>query len=278
MTRRGSVATAITMCVVLLGAGCTVAGSETRPKAEPTWNQEFDGPAGSSPDSDIWMVMDLAGGWGNNELQAYTPRPENVRLDGEGNLVITARQEQYVDPQGNTAEYTSARLETIEAFQYGTFEARMNVPAGQGLWSAFWLLGKGHWDVGWPKVGEIDIVEILGEVDHVNSTTHGFAEGSGHWQNGAAHSGDYGGSWHTYSATWTPEEIRFYVDGTEHHTVAKADLKPGEEWPFENPQHVIVNLAVGGDWPGAPDDTTSFPAELLIDYIRIHDSTIVQRD
>ena len=128
------------------------------------WSDEFNGAAGTSPSGSNWTAEQGGNGWGNNELQSYTNRPQNVSHDGAGNLAITARKETYTGPDGNTRGYTSARIHTKGkfSFTYGRLEARIRIPAGQGLWPAFWGLGDDVWDVGWPNCGEIDVMEALG--------------------------------------------------------------------------------------------------------------------
>ena len=140
------------------------------------WSDEFNGASGSSPSGSSWTAEQGGGGWGNNELQSYTNRPQNVSHDGAGNLAITARKETYTGPDGNRRNYTSARIHTKGkfSFKYGRLEARIKTPTGQGLWPAFWALGDDVWDVGWPECGEIDVMEQLG---HTSNQTHGNIHG-----------------------------------------------------------------------------------------------------
>jgi beta-glucanase (GH16 family) len=236
-----------------------------RPGWTLAWHDEFDGP---TLDGSRW-VPDQGGLWPNGELQFYTARPENVRIE-DGHLILEARAEEYF---GN--DYTSARLKTLgkASFRYGRIEARMQVPAGQGLWPAFWLLGETFPTEGWPGCGEIDVVEIIGrEPARAHGTVHG---SSFHGAAGisAAYTlprGVFADAEHVFAVEWEPGEIRWYVDGTRYQTVTPRDLPRPEEWPFDRPFFLIVNLAVGGTWPGDPDATTPFPARLRVDWVRVY--------
>jgi beta-glucanase (GH16 family) len=235
-----------------------------------SWSDEFNGDG--PPDRGKW-VYDLGGsGWGNNELESYTDRPENVVRRG-GMLVITARKETFRGSDGTERPYTSARLKTQGTFSqaYGKFEARMRIPRGQGIWPAFWLLGDNISSVGWPTCGEIDIMENIGKEPN---TVHGTMHGPG-YSGGQAIGASFGGpvfadDFHTFTVEWEPNVIRWYVDGTLYETRTPADLPAGAKWVFDAPMFILVNLAVGGDWPGNPDGTTSFPQELLVDYVRVY--------
>ncbi|ALJ18944.1 hypothetical protein AOA12_03080 [Microbacterium sp. No. 7] len=245
------------------------------------WAEEFAPPtSGSGVRTTEWHIDHLAGGWGNNELQAYTPRTQNLYVDRDGILHIVARKENYTDPRGNTAAYTSARIETVKVFRYGRIESRIKVPAGQGLWSAFWTLGAGHWTTGWPTVGEIDIVELLGDAAVAHAGVHAARGNGGRWNRSAdLRAADIGATtfanqWHVYAIEWSADKIEFFVDDVSYLTVARSSLRPGEQWAFDNPQHLLLNLAVGGNWPGSPDATTPFPAEMLVDWVRVYDSEI----
>jgi beta-glucanase (GH16 family) len=228
------------------------------------WSDEFDGP---SLDRRTW-VEELGGhGFGNHELQLYTARPENVRVS-DGKLVIEARRE---DREG--MRYTSARIRTagLKERTYGRYEARIRIPRGQGIWPAFWLLGADCKTVGWPRCGEIDIMENIGkEPGIVHGTMHGpgYSGAQGFGKASTLDSGAYADAFHVYAVEWEPREIRWYRDGILYHT-ARPDLVKGE-WVFEHPFFVILNLAVGGDWPGSPDATTVFPQQMLVDYVRVY--------
>ncbi|GAA4902336.1 beta-glucanase (GH16 family) [Stackebrandtia albiflava] len=241
-----------------------------------TFSDDFDGPAGTRPDPAKWRYDIGGGGWGNNELQYYTDRADNASLDGTGNLVITARRNNPSDfgCWYGTCEYTSARLLTSQTFTqaYGRFEARMKLPRGQGIWPAFWMLGNDIGDVGWPQSGEIDIMENIGREP---STVHGTLHGPG-YSGGNASGGSYtlpdgrqfADGFHTFTVDWSPNLIRWYVDGIQYSQKTPADVTG--EWVFDHPFFMIMNVAVGGNWPGSPDGSTQFPQTLVVDYVRVN--------
>ncbi|MGL3199765.1 MULTISPECIES: family 16 glycosylhydrolase [Curtobacterium] len=228
---------------------------------------EFDGAAGSAPNPSIWRYDLGAGGWGNGELETYTDSRRNSQLDGKGNLVITARREA-------DGTYTSARLKSEGTYtaQYGRVEARITIPRGQGIWPAFWMLGADIGQVGWPACGEIDAMENVGyEPTLVHGTVHGpgysGANGiSSTYRNppGAAFADDF----HVFGVDWRPDSITWTVDGTAYRTVTRADVG-SNPWVFDGPFFVILNVAVGGGWPGSPDATTRFPQQMLVDWVRV---------
>ena len=235
-----------------------------------TWSDEFDG--SGPPDPGKW-AHDLGGsGWGNNELQTYTDRLENaVRRDGS--LVITARKETFRGADGTERPYTSARLKTLGSFSqtYGKFEARMKIPRGEGMWPAFWMLGDAVVTAGWPACGEIDIMENIGkEPNTVHGTIHGPGY-SGAQAIGASLNGPvFADAFHVFTLEWEPNALRWYVDGTLYQTRTPSDLPAGARWVFDQPSFILLNLAVGGDWPGQPDASTTFPQELVVDYVRVY--------
>ena len=245
------------------------------------WSDEFDGPAGSGVDRSRWEVDKGAGGWGNNELQNYTDDPANLALDGEGHLAITGQRQQTTD-KGRDWDYTSARIESIPTASDGRIEARIMVPAGAGLWSAFWTLGKNHDKVGWPTSGEIDILETMNDTAEVNANTHASTVDSGgqeigRWQKlqTTRPANPVAGNWHTYALERKDDELRFLLDGVEFHRVRKDQLTEGQAWPFDQPQRLLLNLAVGGDWPGPPNSSTPFPSTMLVDYVRVFDTSVL---
>lgn len=239
------------------------------------WAADFSGPAGSPPPAD-W-VAETGAGWGDGELQAYTDRPANASLDGEGHLRITALREQHTDAQGRRAEYTSARLQTSEARVMTRLEARIRVPAGQGLWPAFWTLGEGIEEVGWPRSGEVDPMELVDGADILMANAHGSADGAGgRWQEpGLLVTPSLADEWHVYAVDWTPEGLEFSLDGNVYHRVSRT-RPTGQEWPFDAPQHVLLNVAVTDTRQvmdsglGPPTPQTPFPAEMLVDYVRAY--------
>jgi beta-glucanase (GH16 family) len=236
-----------------------------RPGWKLVWHDEFDG---KELDRTRWN-LDQGGLWSNAELQFYTDRPENIRVE-RGALVLEARREEYF---GN--EYTSARINTRGklSFTYGRVEARMKVPPGQGLWPAFWMLGSAFGELGWPGCGEIDVVEVVGkEPASVHATAHGasFHGAGGLHKAYTLPAGALSDAAHVYAVEWEPGEIRWYLDDVHYQTITPKDLPVPAHWPFDRPFYLILNLAVGGAWPGEPDDTTPFPARLLVDYVRVY--------
>jgi beta-glucanase (GH16 family) len=245
------------------------------------WADEFEGAANAAPAAAKW-TYDLGagfdGGWGNNELQYYTSRTQNAYLDGNGNLVIKAIKENFTGPDNVTRNYTSARLVTRGKFEttYGRIEARIKLPYGQGIWPAFWMLGTDidKPGVGWPQCGEIDIMEHIGREPF---TTYGTLHGPGyagsdglsasyHLPNGQRFSEDF----HVFAVEWSPRLIQFFVDGISYKARTPADLPPGSNWVFDYDFYLLLNLAVGGNWPGYPDVTTIFPQLMLVDYVRVY--------
>lgn len=228
------------------------------------WHDEFDG---SAINKSNWTFDLGAGGWGNGEAQKYTARPENARVEN-GNLVIEARQEKLDD-----SYYTSARLKTqgLQTFQYGRIEARIKVPAGKGLWPAFWMLGADFDGKNWPDCGEIDIMEYIGkEPDLIMGTLHGpgysGALGIGKWNRQTYNIAD---AFHTYAVEWQPGQIDWFYDGVKYHTVTRADV--GERpWVGDHPFFIILNMAVGGQLAGMIGLDTVFPTQTLVDYVRVY--------
>ena len=229
-----------------------------------TWQDEF-----TAPEVDLtnWMYELGGNGWGNAELQYYSNRSENSRIE-EGNLIIEALEEDFMGKQ-----YTSARMITKDRFTqaYGRFEARLKLPYGQGIWPAFWMLGANFSQKGWPNSGEIDIMEHIGrDPKIVYGTVHG---------PGYSGSNGVGGSYyfeeplsddfHVFAIEWEPEEIRWYIDDINYFTLTKEDV-PGE-WVYDHPFFLLLNLAVGGHWPGYPDETTIFPQQYIVDYVRVYE-------
>ncbi|MEZ4297315.1 MAG: glycoside hydrolase family 16 protein [Polyangiaceae bacterium] len=241
------------------------------------WSDEFDGPDGSAPDPVRWTVLEGGDGWGNEERQYYTQNPENVRIEG-GALVITARNEGTagLNCWYGPCQYTSARLHTKGklARQHGRVEARIHIPKGQGIWPAFWMLGSDIDQVGWPQCGEIDIMENVGKEP---STIYGSLHGPGYSGGEAISSpyslaaGQFADGPHDFAVEWEPAVIRFYADGQLYSTRTPADLPAGAPWVFEHPFFLLLNVAVGGFWPGLPDATTTFPQTMRVEYVRVYE-------
>jgi len=243
-----------------------------------TMSDDFDGAEGTPPDATMW-TYDVGGdGWGNGQLEFNTDRVENVSLDGQGHLQIVALEESYM---GN--DYTSGRIKT-QVFvcddddkkcgfdqKYGRFEARIQLPEGQGLWPAFWMLGANVDEVPWPGCGEIDVMEYQGQRP---KRVFGSLHGPG-YSGGESISGDFeldgdetfADDFHVFAVDWDPGRIVFSVDGEVYHSVNSSSV-PGD-WVFDHEFFVILNLAVGGTLGGPVGPDTVFPAKILIDYVRI---------
>lgn len=231
------------------------------------WAEEFN--YTGYPDPRIWTPEEGGGGWGNNELQYYTVNDTDNAFVENGALTITARKEII---QNN--DYSSARLITQGKFnvQYGKIEARMKLPYGQGIWPAFWMLGENFSELGWPACGEIDIMELIGGESRDN-TVHGTV----HWDNNGSHaefgssytlsSGIFADDFHTFSIEWTASEIRWFVDDIQYHVISTT---PDELSEFRDKFFLILNVAVGGNWPGSPNASTVFPQTLEVDYVRVY--------
>jgi beta-glucanase (GH16 family) len=221
-------------------------------------------------------VYDLGGGgWGNQELQTYTNRADNAVLR-DGLLVITARAERFTGSDGIARDYTSARLKTKDRFQqtYGKFEARIQVPRGQGIWPAFWMLGSDIDAVSWPQCGEIDVMENIGrEPTTIHGTLHGPGYSGGGGPGAAAPSPDgkpFADAFHVFAVEWEPGEVRWFLDGRQYFSRKPSDLPTGTRWVFDHDFFLLLNVAVGGAWPGTPDATTTFPQEMKVDYVRAY--------
>ncbi len=239
------------------------------------WQDEFNQPPGTGPDPAKWTHDLGATGWGNAELEEYTDTRENsfvvadpAATDGKALVIRAVRTA--------TGGYTSARIKTQEKFAatYGRIEARMKLPHGQGVWPAFWMLGESIATIEWPACGEIDIMEVPG---HEPGKLHGTLHGPGYF----AKTGltkfttlppgeTLGDAYHVFAVEWRQGKIDWLLDGRIFHSCTPASLPPGTKWVFdEAPFFLLLNLAIGGHWPGYPDATTKFPQELRIDYVRV---------
>lgn len=254
-------------CAVAIGLA-TIAAADI-PGWKLVWSDEFSGADGSAPDSAKWGYDTGGGGWGNNELQYYTDRTSNARIEG-GSLVIEARAESF-----GGRNHTSARLLTRgkASWTYGRIEARIRIPRGRGIWPAFWMLGANIGTTGWPACGEIDIMENIGSVP---ATVHGTIHGPGYsGANGIGGSktlasGALADDFHVYAVEWEENRIRWFLDGQLYFTATPASLPAGSTWVFGQPQFILLNVAVGGNWPGSPDGTTVFPQRMTVDYVRVY--------
>lgn len=229
------------------------------------WQDEFNG---TEINSDNWTHEIGTGdwGWGNNELQYYTERTDNSYISN-GKLVIEAKAESF-----SGSDYTSARMVTFgkQEFIYGRIDVRAKLPEGQGLWPAIWMLGNNIYTDGWPFCGEIDIMELVGhEPSKIHGTAHfGLQPPSdplgGSYSLGAE---KYIEEFHVFSIIWEEDQIKWLMDDNQFHSITKSQI--GSVYPFNNNFFFILNVAVGGQWPGSPDATTTFPQRMLVDYIRV---------
>ncbi len=239
------------------------------------WNDEFNLPANSPPDSSKWNYDLGGGGWGNNELETYTHSTENAvitddpdALDGKA-LIIRARK-------SSGGGYTSARLKTQGKFTavYGRIEARLKMPNGQGIWPAFWMLGANITTVDWPTCGEIDVVEAINaNPNKVYGTLHGPGYSGDRGLQGSVTipTGTLDKAYHIYAVDWSPDKIVWSFDGIAYHTETPSTIPSGTHWVFNDaPFFLIVNLAVGGNWPGYPNARTVFPQTFSVDYVRAY--------
>ncbi|MDQ1652218.1 MAG: hypothetical protein QOI35_1418, partial [Cryptosporangiaceae bacterium] len=220
-----------------------------------TWHDEFDGSAGSAPDGSRWGHDVGGSGWGNAEFEYYTNSTRNASLSGDGKLVMTARND---DAGGyscwyGACRYTSARLLTAGKFtqKYGRFESSIKIPRGQGIWPAFWMLGDNIGSVGWPQSGEMDIMENIGREPNIN---HGSLHGPG-YSGGNSVTGQYtngsplADAFHQYAVEWSPTSVTWFIDNIPYLTKGPGDTR-GNPWVFDHPFFMILNMAVGGSWPG----------------------------
>jgi len=272
----------ITTRFAVVAAAGLVAAACTRPPVDDelppppdatwqlTWHDEFDGAADSEPDPTRWGHDIGGGGWGNGQLEFNTDQLANAHLDGNGALVITALRQRY-----NESDYTSARLSTADHFtqQYGRFEARIRLPVGQGIWPAFWLLGADIASAGWPECGEVDIMEARGDEP---STNHGSAHGPGYSgvnPRTASYRLDGGRTFHddfhVFSIEWSPGEVHWFIDGDHYHAITAATMVAGHQWVFDHRMFVILDVAVGGQFVGAVDDSV-LPQSMYVDYVRVY--------
>jgi beta-glucanase (GH16 family) len=271
-------AIALAVAAAAIGA-CGSRGSET-PDAPSTawrltWSDEFDAPDGSAASPGRWIHDLGGGGWGNNERQTYTDRRDNAVIRG-GTLVIRAAREHFTGRDGIAREYTSARLKTLGTFAqaYGRFEARIRIPRGQGIWPAFWMLGDNIEAAGWPTCGEIDVMENVGrEPNVVHGTLHGpgYSGGQSLTASFTNPTGrPFADDFHVFAIEWEPSVVRWYADTNLYAARTLSAIPGGSRWVFDHAFFVLLNVAVGGDWPGNPDATTVFPQEMIVDWVRVY--------
>ncbi|MDC1068530.1 glycoside hydrolase family 16 protein [Candidatus Kapabacteria bacterium] len=234
------------------------------------WEDNFDGLNGTSPDPLKWTYDIGTGinGWGNQQLEYNTDRPENVSHDGEGNLVITA-----IEARFESSDYSSARITTRGLFEvmHGRIEARIKLPWGQGIWPALWLLGSNIEEIGWPQCGEIDIMEYRGQnPSTILGSVHGpgYSAGNSVSDEFSLFNDRFDTDFHVFAIEWDENEIKYFVDGQNYFTVTPEDVMG--EWVFDNNFNIILNLAVGGTFVGPTNEKTVFPQMLYVDYIKVY--------
>jgi beta-glucanase (GH16 family) len=276
---------------VALALGVLACTSSTPPVVSTTpppktwvqvWSDEFDGPAGARVDNSVWRYDTADGcaqgicGWGNEEKEYYTDSPENSALNGQGQLMIVARRA----PPGLSCHYgpclyTSAKITTRGTLPVspGRVEARIKIPAGQGLWSAFWMLGHDHPATPWPDCGELDIMELQGSDPTTSSSAvhgPGYSGATPFYHPYKLDGGSFSEDFHTFAVEWDPLHIVFFVDETVHYGVPRDAVQTYGTWKFDQPFYLILNLAVGGRFDGDPTSDAIFPATMLVDYVRVY--------
>ena len=291
MKRRLTAALGAGMFAAVTALAGVPAAAEPADPASGVLREDFNGPAGAAPDPAVWGYETGRGfeGWGNWEKQFYTDTRHNSWLDGNGNLVIQAKYEepgatmQYGDDAGNAhnweTQWTSARLKSQDKFefQYGRAEARIKVPQGAGMWPAFWTLGADNEVNPWPESGEIDIFEgaSWARTSNLSNAFGGKAwndkRSIAKWTDQGKPLGD---DFHTYALEWTPDTLQFFFDGKLHHEVSRAAM--GEDWRFDKPQYLILNVAVGGNFGGRFDADSGKDATMLVDYVEVSGNKQVQ--
>ncbi len=258
----------LSLSIVLLFNSCSTDEKQTVvTKNQLVMSDEFS--VNGAPDSNLWSYNIGTGtdGWGNNELQYYTDRPVNIKVEN-GLLKITARREQYMGEA-----FTSARILSKGKFEtkYGRLEARIKLPRGKGLWPAFWMLGSNSDTAIWPQCGEIDIMEYLGNSPtKVFGTVHGpgYSAGNAITKTFTLPNSRFDTDFHVFGIEWGENYINFYVDDVLYNQITPFDVTG--DWVFNQPFYIILNMAVGGNYPGAPNSETPFPQEMLVDYIRVY--------
>lgn len=275
--------------VLVLGAlaGCAANGPSNPPTSAAwiqAWSDEFDGAAGTGIDATKWRYDTADGcassncGWGNNEKEYYSTAPDNISLNGQGQLAIVAR----VIPAaaGLTCYYGPCRYSSAKITTRGKMEmtpsrivARIKLAPGQGLWPAFWLLGTNIGTVGWPASGELDIMENRGSAPSITSSAihgPGYSGNTPFVHARALDLGTYTDSFHVFAVEWDSLAVRFSVDDTVHYVVTRGEVERYGKWAFDQPFFVILNEAIGGHFDGDPASDSIFPATMLVDYVRVY--------
>jgi beta-glucanase (GH16 family) len=241
------------------------------------WSDEFNQPLASGPDPTKWSYDLGVGnppGWGNDELETYTSSRSNSLIVADADA--TDGRALAIRAQAANGSYTSARIQTGSSFSftYGRLEARAKVPAGIGCWPAFWALGSDNATVGWPACGEIDVMEWVGQTpSHIKGSLHATGYSGGDSLNADAvlpNNASYSDAYHVFAVDWYADQIIFSMDGVVYEVRKKSDIPAGSSWPFNAPFFIILNFAVGGDWPGPPNASTVFPQDYRVDYVRVY--------
>ena len=257
------------LCTLSLATSASFAASA------PMWADDFNQPANSAPDASRWVYDLGSGGWGNNELQTYTNSTDNASVVNDPEA-LDGKELHIRAVKSGSGAYTSARLKTLGKFSatYGRIEARLKMTNGQGIWPAFWMLGNNIATAGWPACGEIDVVEIVNaNPQQVHGTLHGPGYSGAQSISGTTTlpTGTLDQAYHVYTVDWSPDKIVWSFDGTVFHTVTSSTIPAGSRWVFNDaPFFLLLNVAVGGNWPGNPTSETPFPQTFAIDYVRIY--------
>ena len=264
---KNAVIATIGLTLLLVQTSCEKEAKQTLPQRnfELAWSDEFNGAAGAAPSAANWAFDIGGGGWGNSELQTYTNNANNIKLDGNGKLMITAIN--------NAGNFTSARIKTKGLFAqaYGRFEARIKTPTGPGLWPAFWMLGSNIDTKPWPQCGEIDIMEQRGQQPNI---THGTLHGPGYSGGNpitkayALTDGRFDTDYHIYAVEWGEDYIDFFVDNFLYQRITPDNVTG--QWVFDQPFYLLLNVAVGGNFVGFPTTDTPFPQSMYVDYVKVY--------
>ncbi|HEY5227267.1 MAG TPA: family 16 glycosylhydrolase [Opitutaceae bacterium] len=266
-----------TVSFILLLALTSLCGRLHAASPELVWNDEFNEAIAAGPDPTKWSYDLGVGnppGWGNNELESYTNSRSNSLIVADP--AATDGKALAIRAQLQNGSYTSARILTASSFSftYGRLEARAKVPAGNGCWPAFWALGANNATVGWPACGEIDVMEWVGKTPtHIKGSLHAVGYSGGSSLNADSvlpNNESYSDAYHVFAVDWYPDQIIFSMDGAVYEVRKKSDIPAGSQWPFTDPFFIILNFAVGGDFPGPPDSSTVFPQDYRIDYVRVY--------
>ena len=254
--------------ILLTSWGCTKSSDIKEGNWQLVWEDEFEGEVGLLPDSAKWN-FDIGTDWGNQQLEYDTDRPENASLDGNGNLAIVARKESFAG-----SPFTSARITTKGKFDftYGRYEARIKMPWGPGIWPAFWLLGSNIDEVSWPQCGEIDVMEYRGNEPHlIHGSVHGpgYSGGNAVTKSFALEQNRFDTDFHIFAVEWGVDYIYFFVDDHLYQVITPEDVDG--EWVYDHTFHIILNLAVGGNYVGFPTSDTNFPQTMLVDWVRVYE-------